>query len=73
MTLAVAVRVENAPVALAHFAFDEVLRHRELDREPRAEREKLVAVVTQLLPYIGYPRALSALTCVNEVASGVQR
>jgi 4-carboxymuconolactone decarboxylase len=32
------------------------------------DREKLVAVVTQLLPYIGYPRALSALSCVNEAA-----
>ncbi len=31
------------------------------------DREKLIAVVTQLLPYIGYPRALSALGCVNEV------
>jgi 4-carboxymuconolactone decarboxylase len=37
------------------------------------DEEKLVAVVTQLLPYIGYPRALSALTCVNEVASGAGR
>jgi 4-carboxymuconolactone decarboxylase len=32
------------------------------------DREKLVAAVTQLLPYIGYPRALTALSCVNEVA-----
>jgi 4-carboxymuconolactone decarboxylase len=31
------------------------------------DKEKLIAVVTQLLPYIGYPRALSALNCVNEV------
>ena len=31
------------------------------------DKEKLIAVVTQLLPYIGYPRALSALSCVNEV------
>ncbi len=30
-------------------------------------KKKLIAVVTQLLPYIGYPRALSALNCVNEV------
>jgi 4-carboxymuconolactone decarboxylase len=37
------------------------------------DREKLVAVVTQLLPYIGYPRALTALNCVNEVAPGVGR
>jgi 4-carboxymuconolactone decarboxylase len=37
------------------------------------DREKLVAVVTQLLPYIGYPRALTALNCVTEVAPGVGR
>ncbi|WP_242352305.1 MULTISPECIES: carboxymuconolactone decarboxylase family protein [unclassified Anaeromyxobacter] len=37
------------------------------------DKEKLIAVVTQLLPYIGYPRALSALTCVNEVIPEAQR
>ena len=28
---------------------------------------KLLAVVTQLLPYIGYPRSLNAIACLNEV------
>lgn len=37
------------------------------------DKEKLIAVVTQLLPYIGYPRALSALNCVNEVIPEGQR
>jgi 4-carboxymuconolactone decarboxylase len=37
------------------------------------DREKLVAVVTQLLPFIGYPRALSALSCVNEVIPEARR
>jgi 4-carboxymuconolactone decarboxylase len=37
------------------------------------DKEKLVAVLTQLLPYIGYPRTLSALACVNEVAPDGQR
>jgi 4-carboxymuconolactone decarboxylase len=32
------------------------------------DKGKLVAVLTQLLPYIGYPRTLSALGAVNEVA-----
>jgi 4-carboxymuconolactone decarboxylase len=32
------------------------------------DKEKLIAVLTQLLPYIGYPRTLSALACVNEVS-----
>ncbi len=31
-------------------------------------RDTLLAVVTQLLPYIGYPRTLNAISCINEVA-----
>ena len=32
------------------------------------DRAVLVAVITQLLPFIGYPRALNGLSVVNEVA-----
>ncbi len=31
------------------------------------DREFLIETVTQLLPYIGYPRALNALRCIDEV------
>ena len=31
------------------------------------DKETLLAVVTQLLPYVGYPRTLNALACLNEV------
>ncbi len=31
-------------------------------------REFLIKVVSQCLPYIGYPRSLNALRCVNEAA-----
>lgn len=31
------------------------------------DRKFLIETVTQLLPYIGYPRALNALNCINEV------
>jgi 4-carboxymuconolactone decarboxylase len=31
------------------------------------DKEVLLSVVTQLLPYVGYPRALNALRCINEV------
>lgn len=31
------------------------------------DKDVLLGVVTQLLPYIGYPRALNALRCINEV------
>jgi len=30
-------------------------------------KETLLSVTTQLLPYIGYPRALNAIKCLNEV------
>ena len=30
-------------------------------------KETLLSVVTQLLPYVGYPRTLNALKCLNEV------
>jgi 4-carboxymuconolactone decarboxylase len=31
------------------------------------DKEVLLSVVTQLLPYVGYPRALNALRCINEI------
>ena len=31
------------------------------------DRATLVAVITQLLPFVGYPRTLNALAAVNEV------
>jgi len=31
------------------------------------DKERLLSVVTQLLPYVGYPRALNAIRCINEV------
>jgi len=30
-------------------------------------KDTLLSVVTQLLPYIGYPRTLNAIRCINEV------
>jgi 4-carboxymuconolactone decarboxylase len=31
------------------------------------DRKKMLSVMTQLLPYVGYPRTLNALQCLNEV------
>ena len=31
-------------------------------------RETLMAAITQLLPFVGYPRTLNAMCCLNEVA-----
>ena len=30
-------------------------------------KETLLSAVTQLLPYIGYPRSLNAISCINEI------
>lgn len=30
-------------------------------------KDRLLSVVTQLLPYIGYPRTLNAIRCINEI------
>jgi 4-carboxymuconolactone decarboxylase len=35
------------------------------------DKGTLLAVVTQLVPYVGYPRALNAIRCLNEVIPGV--
>ena len=32
------------------------------------DRQYLIDVISQCLPYIGYPRSLNALTCVNNAA-----
>ena len=34
------------------------------------DKEFLIRVVSQCLPYIGYPRSLNAVTCVNKAAEG---
>jgi len=31
------------------------------------DKETMLSVVTQLLPYVGYPRTLNAIRCINEV------
>ena len=33
------------------------------------DKETLLDTVTQLIPYVGYPRALNAIRCVNEALS----
>ena len=32
------------------------------------DRSTLLGVITQLLPYLGYPRTLNAMRCLDEVA-----
>jgi 4-carboxymuconolactone decarboxylase len=33
------------------------------------DKQTMLSVVTQLLPYVGYPRTLNAIRCINEVLS----
>jgi 4-carboxymuconolactone decarboxylase len=33
------------------------------------DKQFLIKVIPQCLPYIGYPRSLNALRCVNEAAA----
>jgi 4-carboxymuconolactone decarboxylase len=35
------------------------------------DRGLLMAVITQLLPFVGYPRTLNAMACLNEVAPAI--
>lgn len=32
------------------------------------DKDFLLRVVAQILPYIGYPRSLNAITCINKAA-----
>ena len=34
------------------------------------DKRTLLTVITQLLPYVGYPRSLNAIACLNEAAPG---
>ena len=31
------------------------------------DKQKMLDVITQLLPYVGYPRTLNAIKCLNDV------
>ena len=34
------------------------------------DKDFLIRVVSQCLPYIGYPRSLNAIACINKAAEG---
>ena len=35
------------------------------------DKDFLIKVVSQCVPYIGYPRSLNAITCINKAAESV--
>ena len=53
-----------------NFAFDEVLHQ---PRQGLDDEALLIRVVSQCLPYIGYPRSLNALSCVDAAAEGMEK
>jgi 4-carboxymuconolactone decarboxylase len=48
-------------------AESQVKGHIAINNRVGNSRQEMIDVITQLLPYIGYPRTLNALTCLNEV------
>ena len=36
------------------------------------DKDFLIRVVSQCLPYIGYPRSLNAITCINKAAAEIE-
>jgi len=50
-----------------NWAFDEVKGHVTGNINVGNDRTRLIDVVTQLLPYIGYPRTLNALRVIDDV------
>ena len=48
-----------------NFAFDEVINQ---EGQGLDDKTFLIKVISQCLPFIGYPRSLNALTCVNKAA-----
>lgn len=44
--------------------------HIQGNRNVGNDKKTLLAVMTQLLPYVGYPRTLTAIRCLNEVIPG---
>ncbi len=39
-----------------------------MKRRAGNDRGKLISVITALVPYIGYPRSLNALSALDEIA-----
>lgn len=48
-------------------ADNQVKGHITINNRVGNSRQDMIDVITQLLPYIGYPRTLNALACLNEV------
>lgn len=46
----------------------QVVSHAQANMRVGNDRAFLIKVVSQCLPYIGYPRSLNALRCIDEAA-----
>lgn len=50
----------------------QLVSHAQANMKIGNTREFLIQVISQCLPYIGYPRSLNALRCVNEAAKNLE-
>ena len=53
-----------------NFTFDEVVNSDDLDDKTRW---LAIKIISQCIPYIGYPRSLNALRCVNNTAETMNK
>lgn len=51
----------------------QAISHAQANMRAGNDREFLIKVVSQCLPYIGYPRSLNALRCIDEAAEALDR
>ncbi len=64
---------EELKEIILNFALDEAQKQDNLDEKTRQNvnvgnnKQRLLDTVTALLPYIGYPRSLNAINCINQV------
>lgn len=50
----------------------QLVSHAQANMKVGNNKEFLIRVISQCLPYIGYPRSLNALRCVNEAAKNLE-
>lgn len=46
--------------------------HAKANMDVGNEKAFLIAVISQCMPYIGYPRTLNAICCINDAAEQMQ-
>jgi 4-carboxymuconolactone decarboxylase len=50
----------------------QLVSHAAANMKAGNDKAFLIKIISQCLPYIGYPRSLNALRCVNEAAKSME-